>query len=208
MIPCPQRRRFLHLGTRGALSATALATGGGLLGPGEARAGALAAAATPPAGRTPDGLPVPAEGRHLGFAHTHTGERLHLVFAVGAHYLDDALAALNRLLRDHYSGQVGRIDPALFDQLHRVQQLLGSRGPFEVISGFRAAATNERLRQTRGGGVARRSLHLDGRAIDIRLPDVPLADLRDAARAMRAGGVGFYPREQFVHLDTGPVRAW
>jgi len=212
MTTCPQRRRLLHLGTRGALSATGLLAGGGLLGPGAARAAAPAEARdTVPVNRPagPSGGPaVLPDGRHLAFAHTHTGERLHLVFAIGAHYLDDALAALNRLLRDHYSGHVGRIDPALFDQLHRLQQLLGSAAPIEVISGFRSGATNERLRRTGGGGVARRSLHLDGRAIDIRLPDVPLADLRDAARSLRAGGVGFYPRERFVHLDTGPVRAW
>jgi uncharacterized protein YcbK (DUF882 family) len=82
------------------------------------------------------------------------------------------------------------------------------QAPYEVISGFRGSATNQHLKQTRGGGVAQRSLHLEGRAIDVRLPGVPLAELRDAALALKGGGVGYYPRDNFVHLDTGRVRAW
>ncbi len=149
-----------------------------------------------------------ADTRALSFAHTHTGERLELVYARGGSYLPEALGALDRLLRDHYSGEVGRMDPALYDLLHRVRQATGSRAHFEVISGYRCAATNERLRTTRGGGVAKTSLHTQGRAIDVRLPDVALADLRDAAWSLGLGGVGYYPRERFVHLDTGRVRRW
>ncbi|HEX6363700.1 MAG TPA: DUF882 domain-containing protein, partial [Albitalea sp.] len=115
---------------------------------------------------------------------------------------------LNRFLRDHYTGDVGRIDPQVFDLLHRVQGLLGHRDALEVISGYRSPATNTRLQQTRGGGVATRSLHMDGRAIDVRLRGVPLAEVRDAALSLQAGGVGYYPHEQFVHLDTGRVRRW
>nr|HMS81883.1 DUF882 domain-containing protein [Burkholderiaceae bacterium] len=100
------------------------------------------------------------------------------------------------------------IDPALLDQLQRLARLTGTRAPFEVISGYRSPRTNDLLRRTGGGGVARRSLHLDGRAIDLRLADVPLASLRDAALELRAGGVGFYRSEGFVHLDTGRPRAW
>ena len=85
---------------------------------------------------------------------------------------------------------------------------LGTQQPFEVISGYRSPGTNATLRSTREGGVAKHSLHMDGKAIDVRLPGVPLADLRDAARSLRGGGVGFYPREQFVHIDTGRVRHW
>lgn len=146
--------------------------------------------------------------RALSLAHTHTGERLEIVYAVGVSYLPHALAALNRFLRDHYSGDVGTIDPALFDQLYRVQQMVASTRPFEVISGFRCEATNRTLRATRGGGVATRSLHMEGRAIDIRVSGVALTDLRDAAVSLRAGGVGFYPGSQFVHIDTGRVRRW
>jgi uncharacterized protein YcbK (DUF882 family) len=149
-----------------------------------------------------------AAPRGLALAHTHTHERISLVYAQDEQYLPQALGALNRFLRDHYTGDVGVIDPRVFDQLHQVRQLLGSATPFEVISGYRCPATNTQLRSTRGGGVARNSLHMEGRAIDVRLPGVPLAELRDAARSLQAGGVGYYPGEQFVHLDTGRVRHW
>jgi uncharacterized protein YcbK (DUF882 family) len=150
----------------------------------------------------------PADARSLSLSHTHTREQLSLVYAAGGEYVADALARLNRFLRDHYSGDVGVIDPQLFDLLHRVKSELGASEPFQVISGYRCPVTNDTLRTTRGGGVARHSLHMDGKAIDIRLPGVPLAELRDAAISLRAGGVGFYPREQFVHIDTGRVRSW
>lgn len=157
--------------------------------------------------------PITASGgRELALRNLHTNESIALTYARADGYLASALQALNHFLRDHYSGDVGLIDPRLFELLHRVQDTLGGRNagrtPFEVISGYRSPATNQHLRQTRGGGVARHSLHMDGRAIDVRLPGVPLAELRDAARSLQAGGVGYYPGEQFVHLDTGSVRAW
>jgi uncharacterized protein YcbK (DUF882 family) len=146
--------------------------------------------------------------RELALDHTHTGEHIRLTYALGDSYLPEGLDRLNLFLRDHYSGDVGVIDPVLFDQLHRVRSLVGTSVAYQVISGYRSPATNQRLRQTRGGGVASRSLHMDGRAIDIRLPGVPLKELRDAALSLKAGGVGYYPGEQFVHLDTGRVRRW
>ncbi|HSB99227.1 MAG TPA: DUF882 domain-containing protein [Burkholderiaceae bacterium] len=168
-----------------------------------ARVAALAAFAVwVPSARAASGA------RSLALKHTHTGERIDLVYAVGGQYVPGAMIALNRFLRDHYSGEVGLIDPQVFDQLHQLQQRLGSSGAFEVISAYRCPATNARLRAARGGGVAPNSLHLQGRAIDVRLPDTPLADLRDAALSLRGGGVGYYPRERFVHLDTGRVRSW
>jgi uncharacterized protein YcbK (DUF882 family) len=148
------------------------------------------------------------DARSLALDHTHTRERLTVVYAVGEQYVADALSTLNRFLRDHYSGDVGVIDPQLFELLYRVKTELGAREPFQVISGYRCPATNATLRTTRGGGVAAHSLHMDGKAIDIRLPGVPLGALRDAALSLRAGGVGYYPREQFVHVDTGRVRSW
>ena len=156
------------------------------------------------------GLPARAavEPRHLALAHTHTGEAITLTYAEQHSYLPDALLRLNRFLRDHYSGEVGHMDPALYDQLHRLQQALGARGSYQVISAYRCPTTNNRLRETGGGGVAKRSLHMDGRAIDVRLPGVPLAELRDAALSLRAGGVGYYPGQAFVHLDTGRIRSW
>ena len=183
----PARRRFLHR------------TGGLALGAGltafTGLAPRLALASTPGA-------------RSLSFDHTHTGEHISLVYAMGDQVLPEAQAALNRFLRDHYSGDVGRIDPGLFGLLFDLGQTLGTDAPFQVISGYRSPVTNERLRTTRGGGVAKHSLHMDGMAIDIRLPGVPLADLRDAAMSLKDGGVGFYLSENFVHVDTGRVRHW
>ena len=146
--------------------------------------------------------------RSLSFDHTHTSEKITLVYALDDAFVTPALSSLNHFLRDHYSGEVGQIDPQLFHLLHHVRRELGVQTPFQVISGYRSPKTNANLRNTRGGGVAKRSLHMDGQAIDVRLPGVPLADLRDAALSMRLGGVGFYPRDQFVHLDTGRVRNW
>jgi uncharacterized protein YcbK (DUF882 family) len=177
----PLRRRFLrHAGV--------LAAGSGLL-----PLGARAA--------------VPGT-RQVALVHTHTHEHIDIVYAVDQGYLPQALGSLNHFLRDHYSGEVGTIDPGVFDLLYRVQREFGGGCAFEVISGYRCPATNGRLRETRGGGVAKHSLHMEGRAIDLRLPGVTITDLRDAALSLRAGGVGFYPREQFVHLDTGRVRSW
>lgn len=154
-------------------------------------------------------LPPSEHGaRKLALLHAHTGERISLVYAEGARYEPQALQALDRFLRDHYSGDVGQIDPLLFDLMHRLQAMLGNRRAFEVISGYRSERTNMRLRETRGGGVARNSLHMEGRAIDVRLPGVTLADLRRAAVSLQAGGVGYYASDRFVHLDTGPVRYW
>jgi uncharacterized protein YcbK (DUF882 family) len=174
------------------------------------RCGALAASA----GALPTARGAPAEAdwgrepRRLALAHTHTGEQIDLVYAVDAVYVPEALEALNHFLRDHYSGEVGTIAPAIFDQLHRLQRAVRGARPFEVISGYRCPATNTALRETRGGGVARHSLHMEGRAIDVRLPGVALTDLHAAALSLRAGGVGYYPGERFVHLDNGPLRRW
>ncbi len=172
-----------------------------------ATAVSLALTAHPVLAAAPDARPRRGE-RRLALHHTHTGESIALAYALGDSLVPEALLALNHFLRDHYSGDVGVIAPSLFDQLHQLQQTLASVQPFQVISGYRSPATNAVLQKTRGGGVAKHSLHMEGRAIDIRLPDVPLVDLRDAALSQRAGGVGYYPGERFVHVDTGPVRRW
>ena len=166
---------------------------------------ATAGAALPFAPKALASLP---DARFLSFAHTHTGEALSLVYAIGEAYVPDALTALNYFLRDHYSGAVGPVDPHLFDLLFQLQRELGSNQPFQVISGYRSPLTNQLLHDTRGGGVAKHSLHMEGKAIDLRLADVSLADVRDAAIDLRLGGVGYYPKEQFVHVDTGRVRRW
>lgn len=146
--------------------------------------------------------------RSLALDHTHTGERIDIPYAADGEYIPQALAALNRFLRDHYTGDIGAIDPHLFDLLHSLQSQLRWRQPYQVISGYRCPKTNELLRTTRGGGVAGHSLHMEGKAIDIRLPGVPLPELRDAALSLQSGGVGYYAHEQFVHVDTGRVRRW
>jgi uncharacterized protein YcbK (DUF882 family) len=147
------------------------------------------------------------ETRALSFTHLHTGEHLSLAYFSGGDYLPDALAAVNHLLRDFRTGDVGTMDPALLDVLHVLARMTGSRQPFQIISGYRSAATNEALHR-RSAGVASASLHMKGQAIDIRLADVALERLRDAALSLRAGGVGYYAASQFVHVDTGRVRAW
>jgi uncharacterized protein YcbK (DUF882 family) len=147
--------------------------------------------------------------RALAFEHTHTGEKVALIYAVGDRYVAAALAEVRHFLRDFRNGATHPIDPGLLDQLHLLAAVTATRAPFQVISGYRSPATNAML-QREGHGVAAQSLHLQGQAIDIRLADVALADLRDAALSLRAGGVGFYPSpgSDFVHIDTGRVRRW
>jgi uncharacterized protein YcbK (DUF882 family) len=148
--------------------------------------------------------------RSLSFLHTHTGERLKATYCCDGKYDPEALKAINVLLRDFRVNKVKAIDPALLDLLHELGGTLETDQPFHVISGYRAPETNQMLR-TRGGahtGVASQSLHMVGKAIDIRLPGVKLDNLRGAARSLRLGGVGYYPSSNFVHVDTGRVRYW
>jgi uncharacterized protein YcbK (DUF882 family) len=157
--------------------------------------------------------PVPAlaaslqPNRTLSFENLHTGEALTIAYARDGVYLADALKRVNHILRDHYSGEVHAIHPGLLDLLHEVQRQTGSCAPYQVISGYRSPQTNEWLR-AQGHGVSSRSMHLQGKAIDIRLEDLPSRALRQVALRLRRGGVGFYPRSDFVHLDVGRVRHW
>jgi len=145
--------------------------------------------------------------RALKFVHTHTGEKLAVEYFNGGEYLPDALGTVNHFLRDFRTGDVHPIDPDLLDLLHHLTTKTETSNAFQVISGYRSPATNEMLRQ-HSEGVAAGSLHMKGQAIDIRLADVPLPKLRAAALANGRGGVGFYPVSNFVHVDTGRVRAW
>ena len=147
--------------------------------------------------------------RTVSFEHLHTGETLSLVYAVGDRYVTAALDQVRHFLRDFRNGATHVIDPGLLDQLHRLAAATATHAPFQVISAYRSPETNEMLRRA-GHGVAAGSLHLLGQAIDIRLADVELSDLRDAALSLRAGGVGYYPSpdSDFVHIDTGRVRRW
>jgi uncharacterized protein YcbK (DUF882 family) len=150
---------------------------------------------------------MPAAERSLEFYNTHTGEQLTATYWADGQYQAGELAAFDRLLRDYRSGDVAVMDPRLFDILYALQQRTGARGTYEVISGYRSPATNAWLRR-HSDGVARNSLHTHGRAIDVRLTGIELADLRRAALGLRAGGVGYYPKSDFIHLDTGRVRTW
>jgi len=145
--------------------------------------------------------------RRLRFYNIHTGEHLTATYWSGKGYVTDELAAIDHLLRDFRTGQARHIDTALLDRLYKLQQTLGRHDAFHVISGYRSPATNSALR-SHSGGVAKHSLHMQGRAIDIRLPGVELSNLRHAALAQKAGGVGYYPKSNFVHIDTGRPRFW
>jgi uncharacterized protein YcbK (DUF882 family) len=145
--------------------------------------------------------------RVLRFSHLHTGERLDVEYFAHGEYQSGALGAIDHLLRDFRTGEAHAIDQKLLDLLHGLSSLIGTRQPYQVISGYRSPVTNRMLR-SRSEGVAARSLHMQGQAIDIRLADVALPTLRDAALSMHGGGVGYYLASNFVHVDTGRVRTW
>jgi uncharacterized protein YcbK (DUF882 family) len=147
------------------------------------------------------------ESRTLAFRHTHTGERERLTYWRDGDYLTDGLLQLDWLLRDHRTGESMPMDRTLLDLLYRLQQVVGVCGEFEIISAYRSPKTNRMLRN-KSNGVAKRSLHMQGKAIDIRLPGCNLKKLRDAALTLKDGGVGYYPKSNFIHLDTGRFRYW
>jgi uncharacterized protein YcbK (DUF882 family) len=160
------------------------------------------------------GLACPAEAarrllapRALAFQNLHTGETLKTVYFAEGRYLPDAMQDIDWLLRDFRTEQVHAIDPRLLDLLADLHGHLETREPFHVISGYRSPQTNAMLASL-GDGVAQNSLHLQGKAIDIRVPGRSLRHVRAAALTLRRGGVGYYPRSDFVHVDTGRVRTW
>jgi uncharacterized protein YcbK (DUF882 family) len=146
--------------------------------------------------------------RTLRLRHLHTDETLRIAYRVGDHYQRDALQRLNNFMRDHRSGDATAMDPRLFDLLYDLQVRAGHPdAEFEIFSAYRSPKTNAMLRRT-SSRVARRSLHMSGKALDIRLAGVSNRRVRDNAVALGRGGVGYYPRSSFVHIDTGPVRTW
>jgi uncharacterized protein YcbK (DUF882 family) len=145
--------------------------------------------------------------RALSFHNLHTGEQLTRTYWADGRYLAEPLAEIDHLLRDHRTGDVHPMDPGLLDLLYQLQHKVGSHSPFEIISGYRSPKTNNLLRSN-SGGVAKKSLHMRGKAVDIRLPGRDLARLRKAALALRGGGVGYYPKSNFLHVDTGRIRYW
>jgi uncharacterized protein YcbK (DUF882 family) len=147
--------------------------------------------------------------RRLSFHNIHTGEKADACYYSDGRMRPDGIAELNHALRDWRNGQVMSMDHDLFDLLTCVRERLGlgERTSFELISGYRSPATNAMLHE-RSGGVAAKSQHMLGKAADVRITGVPLERLHAAGLAMARGGVGFYPRDGFVHLDTGRVRTW
>jgi uncharacterized protein YcbK (DUF882 family) len=150
---------------------------------------------------------APSGPRSISLVHTHTQQTLEIVYFQDGAYLPDALASVAHVLRDFRTGDIHPIDPALLDFLVDLRKLGGFDEPYQVISGYRSPQTNAQLRR-RSSGVAEHSLHMEGRAIDVRIGSVPTQRLHELALRMQRGGVGFYPASDFVHLDTGRVRSW
>jgi uncharacterized protein YcbK (DUF882 family) len=146
----------------------------------------------------------------LHLHHLHTGEDIDIVYRIGNAYVPDALEQLNHFLRDHRTQDVSDYDPKEFDVLHELMASLGRpNGVIDIVCGFRTPSSNNFLRtRSTNTGVAEHSQHMLAKAIDIRVPGVNTLTLRNAALALHAGGVGFYPVSQFVHVDVGPVRQW
>src|SRR5271168_1057615 len=163
-----------------------------------------------PFGHSTESVAASAHEYRLRFYHTHTRERLDVVYRRGDQYIPEALDELDHFLRDHRTGDVRHYDPRLFDLLYDLTASLDdSHGEINVICGYRTPLSNEFLR-TRNAhtGVAEHSLHMQAEAIDIRLPGIPTSEVRDAALRMQRGGVGYYPVSNFVHVDVGRVRRW
>lgn len=145
--------------------------------------------------------------RAIALHNLHTDERVKAIYWSGGTYLDDALTEISRVLRDHRTGDVHPMDPKLLDLLYLIHSRVEGRQPFHVISGYRSPKTNAMLRK-HSSMVAKRSLHMQGKATDLRLPGRDLKTLKRAAVSLSVGGVGYYPRSNFIHVDTGDVRFW
>jgi len=146
--------------------------------------------------------------RTISLYNTHTGEMLSkFVYWQDGNYIKGALDEISFLLRDHRTDEVREFDPAVLDQTFAISRKLRTAKPFEVISAYRTEETNLELRK-QSRRVAKHSLHIEGRALDLRLPGVPIKQLRAAALALSTGGVGYYPKRGFVHIDSGPIRHW
>jgi uncharacterized protein YcbK (DUF882 family) len=159
------------------------------------------------AGLRPASAAVPGGTRTLVLHNTHTAETVRTAYCRDGSWCPDGLAAIEHVLRDHRTGDAHPIDRNLLDLLHDVAARCDRDPEFEVISGYRSPRTNAAL-HARSSGVATKSLHMQGRAIDIRLVGYDLRELRDVALGMQRGGVGYYAGSRFVHLDTGRVRTW
>jgi uncharacterized protein YcbK (DUF882 family) len=154
------------------------------------------------------GNALAAEERYLELFNTHTNEQARVVFKRGGAYDPAALDTLKKLLRDHRNGEMHDMDPRLYDQLFELAAAANCHPHYEIISGYRSAETNDKMSARPGSGVAKKSLHMQGRAMDVRLRNCGCAKLRDLAMLAKQGGVGYYHRSDFVHIDTGAFRTW
>jgi len=188
--PSQSRRQFLQLSATAGIAACAGASS--LLN--QAHASALTA---------PTGLPA----RRLRLVNAHTWEKLDVVYWADGHYIEVALQQINHLMRDHRADESTLMDRKLIDDLHHLYSLLDTDERIHILSGYRTAATNAKLRQ-RSNGVAKFSLHMEGRAADISVPGRTADHVRKVATGMQAGGVGYYASSGFVHIDTGRIRQW
>ena len=145
--------------------------------------------------------------RRLSFYNTHTRERLTVVYKKGGGYILGAMEKINKILRDHRADEIHAIDPGLMDFLYDLLTEVDNHGEVHIISGYRSPKTNTKLRR-KSKGVARGSLHMQGKALDFRLPGTDTVVLRDTARRMKRGGVGYYRKSDFIQIDTGRVRNW
>ena len=157
---------------------------------------------------------VPSKGiasnyheKKLSFYNIHTGEFLNTTYWIEGKYIQEEIDSINKILRDFRTGEIKPIDIKLIDLLFDIKTLLNKDKNFHIISGYRSPKTNAYLRNV-SSGVAKKSYHMKGKAIDIYLPQVNLFTLRKAAMSLKRGGVGYYPKSHFVHIDTGPVRYW
>ena len=153
---------------------------------------------------------VISEGaRRISFRNAHTGESFSGVYRVGDKYLPDAFDQINVVLRDFRTDQKYPMDPRVIDIIHTVHRMTGQQTPFEIISGYRSPKTNAMLRgRSKSSGVAKKSLHMQGRAIDLRMEGFSTKRIRDLAASLKAGGVGYYSKSDFVHMDSGDFRTW
>ena len=157
----------------------------------------------------PPGLATAASHteRSLSFYHTHTGEKIKTCYWAEGDYVEEGVREINQILRDHRTGEVYDMDQGLLDLLYLLQARVGNTQSFQIISGYRSPKTNAML-GSKSKGVAKRSYHMQGKAIDIRLNGCDLKQLHKAALSLKAGGVGYYPSSDFIHVDVGRVRRW
>ena len=202
------------MSTRRELIRFGLATGVAALVPAQLGWASPPPAALPEALLNPAPLAVPpaptvvaTPAKILAVQNLHTGEKIEACFWENGKYVPDACAALNKVLRDHRSGDVHMMDPGLYEILTAIAVKMDKRPSFQIISGYRSPASNAKMAAA-SSGVATHSLHMEGKAMDIRLPGAQLAMVRKAALDLKRGGVGYYPASDFVHVDTGRVRQW